>query len=87
MDTLLSLLSGGQNALLMLLAAIVGAVGLVMGGRISGARAERDKQAGRDKAALEDQLEMHREANDIDRKVTGASDEQARQEAAKWSRR
>lgn len=40
MDALLSLLSGGQNILL-----LIGAALLALGGRISGASRERDKQA------------------------------------------
>jgi outer membrane murein-binding lipoprotein Lpp len=58
-----------------------------MRGRVSGAAAERSRQAGKDIAAAQDRLEMNREATDIERKTAGMTDDQARKEAAPWVRR
>lgn len=87
MDSLLSLLAGGQNILLLIGAALVALLGAFAGGRVSGASRERDKQAGRDKAAVEEQLEMHREASEAERQAAALTEEAARKEASKWSKR
>lgn len=71
MDALLSLLTGGQNALLMLLAAIVGALGIFMGGRISGASRERDKNRAKEADGYEKHLEDIARAADAGSRVTG----------------
>ena len=52
--------------------------------RQSGANAERAKQAGRDKKAVEERLEMDREATAAEREATALSDEGARKEAMRW---
>lgn len=81
------LFAGGNSVFILLGGAFIAAMAAWMRGRVTGARAERGKQAGRDRDALADQLEMHREATDAERKVVRMSDEEARREAMKWSRR
>lgn len=46
-----------------------------------------DKQAVGRLAAVEDRLEMDREATAAERKAAGMTDDEARAEALKWSRR
>lgn len=58
----------------------------VKGDRRGYRRAEA-KQAAKDKKAVEERLEMDREATDIERKVVALSDDDARAEADKWARR
>jgi len=68
---------------------IVGAVATIFIGwkfRQSGAEAERARQAKEKLAAAEDRLEMDREATDIERHVSGLSEDEARKEALRWSR-
>jgi hypothetical protein len=55
---------------------IVGLVFGLMRGRVTGAQRERDKQAREDKAALEDRLEMHREATEQERRTAGMSEDE-----------
>lgn len=55
--------------------------------RQSGVNAERARQAKEKVAAAEDRLEMDREATDIERRVNGMSDDEARKEADRWVRR
>lgn len=60
-------------------AAIAAAGAFIIGlarGRVTGAQRERDKQLRKDKAALEDRLEMHREATEQERRVSGMSDDE-----------
>jgi hypothetical protein len=70
-----------------ILAAIVAALGWGFFQRQAGANAERLKQAGRDRAAVEDRLEMHREATADELAAAGKTDEEARQEGLRWSKR
>lgn len=55
--------------------------------RQSGVNSERARQAKEKVAAAEDRLEMDREATEIERRVTGMSDDEARKEADRWARR
>jgi hypothetical protein len=48
----------------------------IMKGRVTGAQRERDKQARKDKAAIEDRLEMHREATEQEKRAAGMSDDE-----------
>ena len=48
---------------------------------------ERAKQAAGKLAVAEDRLEMDREATAAERKAAGMTDDKARAEAMKWSRR
>ncbi|QAZ46157.1 hypothetical protein [Mesorhizobium sp. Pch-S] len=69
---------------------IAGALAAAFAGwklRQSGVNAERARQAKEKVAAAEDRLEMDREATDIERRVTGMTDEEARKEATRWARR
>lgn len=54
----------------------VGGLALILQQRRAGAKAERDKQARRDKAALEDRLEMHREATEQEKRAAGMSEDE-----------
>nr|WP_145994381.1 hypothetical protein [Mesorhizobium loti] len=68
---------------------IVGAIGAVLVGwrlRQSGINTERAQHMREMLAAAEDRLEMDREATDIERRVSGMSDDKARKEAMRWSR-
>lgn len=68
---------------------IVGAIAAIYGGwwiRQSGVNAERARQEKEQLAAAQDRLEMDREATDIERRVTGMSDAEARKEADRWAR-
>ncbi|WP_274626593.1 hypothetical protein [Arvimicrobium flavum] len=54
----------------------------------SDARAKADLRATkREAAALEERLEMNREATDIERKAGELSDEEAQREAMTWAKR
>ncbi|HWK14653.1 MAG TPA: hypothetical protein VNS02_09680 [Rhizobiaceae bacterium] len=86
MDTLLSILTG--NGLIAgIVAALVGAAVLYVKGRSDGAAKAANKSLKDKLASKEEQLEMHREANDAEREAAGLSDEAARKEALKWARR
>ncbi|MGO4562307.1 hypothetical protein [Rhizobiales bacterium 3FA27D7] len=68
---------------------IVTAVFAVLGGwklRQSGVNAERSRQTKEKLAAVEERLEMNREATEIERRVTGMSDGEARKEAMRWAK-
>lgn len=84
MEALLSLLPGGWltaagGALAVLAAALWRAVTL-------GRSIERARTAKRDLEAKEEELEMHRDATEIERRSRDLTDEDARKEALKWSR-
>lgn len=69
---------------------IVGAVAAAFAGwklRQSGVNAERARQIQKEITAAEDRLEMDREATDIERRVTGMTDAEARKEAERWIKR
>lgn len=68
-------------------AGIIAVAGAWFKGRLSGAKAERNKQAAGKLAAAEDRLEMDREATAAERATAGMTDEQARKEAEPWVRR
>ncbi|MFK0688001.1 hypothetical protein ACFX5Q_07320 [Mesorhizobium sp. IMUNJ 23033] len=76
----------GNKAFLGFLAAVLGALGFGLQQRLAGAKAERNKQAAKDLAAVNDRLEMDREATATERQATGMTDEQAKKEAAPWVR-
>ena len=68
---------------------IVTAVFAVLGGwklRQSGVNAEHSRQTKEKLAAVEERLEMNREATEIERRVTGMSDGEARKEAMRWAK-
>lgn len=67
-------------------AGVIAAATAWIHGRVSGAAAERNKQAAGQLAAAQDRIEMNREATDIERQTVGQTDEQARKEAAPWVR-
>lgn len=69
------------------IAAGFGVLALIFQQRRAGAKSERAKQAKRDRAAVNEQLEMHREATQAERDAAALADDRARQEAAKWSKR
>jgi hypothetical protein len=69
------------------LAAIIAALGWGFFQRQAGANAERLKQAGRDREAVEERLEMHRDATEIEREVSGMSDDKLDAEVRKRSRK
>lgn len=84
MEALLSLVPGGWltaagGALAVLAAALWRAVTL-------GRSIERARTAMRDLEAKEEELEMHRDATEIERRSRDLADEDARKEALKWSR-
>lgn len=69
---------------------IVAAAAAVIAGwklRQSGVNSERAKQSAERLAAAEDRLEMDREATAAERKAAGMTDDEAKAEAMKWSRR
>lgn len=68
-------------------AGAIGAAFLYRTGLKRGSAAERAKQAERDRKAREERLEMHREATDAEREAAAMTDEEARKEAMKWSRK
>lgn len=68
-------------------AAIAAFAAVYLRGR-SDAKAKADlANARRDAAAREERLEMHREATEIERKVAGQTEDEARKEAMKWAKR
>lgn len=83
-DALLSLIPG--NSLAVTGGAIAAALALAWRIFASGRATERARQADRDMRAMEEQLEMHREADAFERRMRDLRDEEARKEAMKWSR-
>lgn len=84
MEALLSLLPGGWltaagGVLAVFAAAIWRAVTL-------GRSIERAKTTKRELEAKEEQLEMHREASDVERQARDLTHEEARREAQRWAR-
>ncbi len=86
MDFLLSLFTGGNTIFAGLIAALAGAVVLYFKGRSDGAAKAENKSLKGKVAAKEEQLEMHREANEAELQAGALTDEEARKEAMKWSR-
>lgn len=80
MSALLSLLSGGNGIIAGLVAALIGAVALFLKGRSIGVNAERDKQAARDAAAMN-------EAQKIDEAVAGNSPAANREALKRWGKK
>lgn len=70
-----------------IIAAVFGALLWGFHQRSAGATAERAKQVERDNAAMADRLEMNREATEIERKASSMSDDEARKEPLRWSKR
>lgn len=69
---------------------LVGAIAAAFGAwklRQSGVNAERGRQAREKLEATEDRLEMDREATAAERRAADMSDDEARKEATRWSRR
>lgn len=73
--------------LLAIMAGIVCALGWGFVQRSTGARLEREKHGRERLAAIEDRLEMDREATADERKAAGMTDAEAKAEALKWSKR
>lgn len=69
------------------LLALGAAAVLTIGAYFKGKGASKLADAKKQVEAANDRLEMHREATDIEKRVAGMSDEEARAEAAKWARR
>lgn len=67
-------------------AGVIAAAAAWMKGRLSGAKAERNKQLAGKLAVAEDRLEMDREATSAEREAVGMTDDAARKEAEKWAR-
>lgn len=85
MDAILNFLPGGWlaggGAIALAVLAIIWRV------FSAGRSAERGKQAERGIRAMEERLEMHREATEHERRARDLTDEQARKEAMRWSKR
>lgn len=60
-------------------------LGIYLKGRSDANTTARMERMKREAKANEDRLEMHREATEIERKVAGMTDEEARREADKWA--
>lgn len=76
-----------KTALLILLGlALVGLAGWVILRRVR-SEAKSEARAEITASAAEERLEMDREATDIERKVVKMTDEEARKEALRWSKR
>lgn len=87
MYELLTFLAGKAGTYIVGAALVVGAfVATYVRGRLSGASLERAKQDQARLDAAEEQLEMHREATEAERKAAGMTDDEARAEAAKWAK-
>ncbi|TIP22989.1 MAG: hypothetical protein E5X67_35175 [Mesorhizobium sp.] len=82
-----SMLNGlaGNTTIMAIFAALVGGIGLF----VAGGRANRDaaRRAAEKLAAVEERLEMDREATDAERAARDLPDEAARREAMRWARR
>lgn len=77
--TVFALLAGG------LIVAVLVARAFALGRSGARSAAAAEKAAGR-AAAAEERLEMHREATDVEKRVSGLSDPDLDAELAKWSR-
>lgn len=87
MTAILTLLASKAGTYFIGAAVVIGAfVATYVKGRLSGANRERAKQDQAKLDAAEDQLEMHREATEAERKAAGMTDDEARTEAAKWAK-
>ena len=67
-------------------AAILVLIFALIAGRSWGQSIATVSQLGRDREALDERLEMNRDATDIERAAADRSDEDARKEAKRWSR-
>ena len=83
-EALLSLVPG--NAFTLIGGALAAALALAWRIFAAGRATERSRQADKDRQAMEEQLEMHREADAFERSMRDLADEEARREALKWSR-
>ena len=79
MDALLSLITGSNSIFLMLGGGLIAVVIAWIRGRMSGARAERDKRAA-------DRLKSMSEAQKIEDAVAGRDPNENRKELGGWSR-
>lgn len=78
MDALLSLLTGGNSIFLALGGGLIAVFVAWMRGRVTGARAERDKQAS-------DRLRARTEADKIDDAIAGRDPQINRQKLREWT--
>ncbi|CAH2408330.1 hypothetical protein [Mesorhizobium ventifaucium] len=85
----LSMLSAlaGNTTIMAIFAALVGGVGLFVAGGISRANKDTARRAAEKLAAVEERLEMDREATDAERAARDLPDEAARREAMRWAKR
>lgn len=86
MAHLSGLLSTLPSILWVVGAALVGLIAAFLRGRSYEAQRQQTKRIETEKKALDERLEMDREATAIERKATGMTDAAAREEAMKWSR-
>lgn len=75
----------GNTTIMAIFAALVGGIGLF----VAGGRANKDaaRRAAEKLVAVEERLEMDREAIDAERVARDLPDEAARREAMRWSKR
>lgn len=79
MDAILNLLIGGNSVFFALFGGLVAVVVAWMRGRVTGARAERDRRAA-------ERLKSISEAQKIDEAIAGRDPDKNREELGKWSR-
>lgn len=79
MDTLLSLFSGGQNIILIVVAGIASLLGLFFAGRKQG-------KAAAEAARLKEEAKARQVSDDIDDAVAGRTPAENREKLGKWSK-
>lgn len=80
MDAILSIFTGGNSIFIAIMGGLFAALIAWMRGRSTGARAERDKQAG-------ERLKARTEADRIEDAIAGRDPDENRKELRKWSGR
>lgn len=75
-----------NKTIMAIFAALAGGIGLFVAGGISRANKDRARRAAEKLAAVEERLEMDREASDAERAARDLPDEAARREAMRWAR-
>lgn len=88
LDMILSLFTGGGvSYIAAIVAAVVGFIGLYAKGRSDGATKAQNKALKNALQTKDAQLEMSREATEIERETGKLADDEARREAERWARR
>jgi hypothetical protein len=82
-----SILSAFTPYLIAIGAALAALVAAYVKGRGDGKAKATEAELKRDVSSLEDQLEMHREATQIERDIASMTDDEAKAEAQKWVKR